>query len=182
MKKADIERRYMRNRWVPTVNVKTYRQAYSWPMTSAIAARLGVSDALAEQASQYAYDSAQEAFWENWKDADELAQYFAEPVEVWQDGRSGGWLIVDGLPELDSWNAVRVAKWAKFQRDVHADIAHRCALDTVCEDIVANRWAEEGAQQYNFRDTPSGVVCMAEVIRAERAAVAQVRAGFGLKP
>ena len=41
---------------------------------------------------------------------------FGPGVTVYQAGRSGGWLEVEGLPSLESWDAVRVAKWGRWER------------------------------------------------------------------
>jgi hypothetical protein len=43
-------------------------------------------------------------------------------VKLWQEGRSGGWIVVDGLPDIDEWDAVRLARWRKFER-IARDIA-----------------------------------------------------------
>ncbi len=39
-----------------------------------------------------------------------------------QDGRSGGWLVVHGLPDIEDWDAVRIARWRRFER-IARDIA-----------------------------------------------------------
>ena len=46
-------------------------------------------------------------------DAQEI---FGKHVKVYSEGRSSGWLIVEGLPDFDTWNAPMLAKWAKFSR------------------------------------------------------------------
>ncbi len=43
-------------------------------------------------------------------------------VKLWQEGRSGGWIVVDGLPEIEDWDAIRIARWRKFER-IARDIA-----------------------------------------------------------
>ena len=62
-------------------------------------------------------------FWEEqaaihgFKLAEGLAvELFGPDVKCWQEGRSGGWLVVDGLPAWESWPAPLVAKWGKFER------------------------------------------------------------------
>lgn len=48
------------------------------------------------------------------EDAREILGVHRQDVE--QDGRSGGWLVVTGLPDLEEWDAVQLAKWRKFER------------------------------------------------------------------
>ena len=38
------------------------------------------------------------------------------PEHVELDGRSGGWLVVTGLPDIEEWDAVQLSKWRKFER------------------------------------------------------------------
>lgn len=38
------------------------------------------------------------------------------PRDVSREGRSGGWCVVGGLPDVSEWDAVRLAKWRKFER------------------------------------------------------------------
>lgn len=67
-------------------------------------------DAAAEEAFDYFREYAAECF----------PDYAAK---VWQEGRSGGWAVVEGLPELDCWDAVMLARWRHFERLVawHAE-------------------------------------------------------------
>ena len=37
-------------------------------------------------------------------------------VKVWSEGRSGGWAVVDGLPDIDDWDAIMLARWRRFER------------------------------------------------------------------
>lgn len=48
--------------------------------------------------------------------ADYAPEILGDGVSVSQEGRSGGWAVVDGLPEIEDWDAVRLAKWRKFER------------------------------------------------------------------
>lgn len=63
-------------------------------------------------------------WWENacqqgFERAEELAhEIFGAQVNVYSEGRSGGWLTVHGLKEVESWNAIDLAKWGKFQKIV----------------------------------------------------------------
>jgi len=40
---------------------------------------------------------------------------YGKPITVYSEGRSGGWAIVDGLPEFESWNAVDLMRWRRFE-------------------------------------------------------------------
>lgn len=47
-------------------------------------------------------------------DAQEL---FANPrLKCWLGGRSGGWFIVDGLPDVESWGIDELTAWAELER------------------------------------------------------------------
>ena len=61
-----------------------------------------------------------------------------EALELWQEGRSGGWLVVNGLPELDSWDAVALSKWRKFERYVLA--ARDAHPESVAALVVINAY------------------------------------------
>lgn len=47
---------------------------------------------------------------------EEAVEIFGSGVKVYSEGRSGGWAIVDGLPEFESWNAVDLMRWRKFEK------------------------------------------------------------------
>lgn len=67
-------------------------------------------------------DETQEFFWsdtctQGFELAEEVAkELFGGHVKVYSEGRSGGWLIVDGLPDVEHWNGSMVAKWGRFVR------------------------------------------------------------------
>jgi hypothetical protein len=37
-------------------------------------------------------------------------------VKVWSQGRSAGWAVVDGLKDFDSWNAIDLSAWRRFEK------------------------------------------------------------------
>ena len=46
-------------------------------------------------------------------------EIFAEAghrVKLWHEGGQGGWIVVDGLPGLEEWDAILLGKWRKFER------------------------------------------------------------------
>jgi len=53
-----------------------------------------------------------------WEDAKDLAAEMFSGIHVYSSGRSGGWLVVHGLEDVESWDAIAVTRWAKFQRGV----------------------------------------------------------------
>lgn len=135
----------------PAINVKVYH----FPDIDQVEDEFNCSEEIAEQALQYAFEAAQETFWN--ETAQEIADdTFEYKVEVYSAGRSAGWLIVQGLEEFESWDAVQLAKWRSFENKIKETIKYLCSWDNVKEDISANRWAEDGAEQYNFYQYSSG--------------------------
>lgn len=41
-------------------------------------------------------------------------------VQAYSAGRSGGWLVVDGLPDIDDWDAIALNDWRRFHKCVRA--------------------------------------------------------------
>ena len=54
--------------------------------------------------------------------ADWALELFGPGVEIWQQGRSGGWLVVDGLPDIESWDAIMLSRWGTWERGVRSVI------------------------------------------------------------
>lgn len=52
--------------------------------------------------------------WATGADGDPLFPGYRVTLE--REGRSGGWVVVDGLPELEDWDAVLIARWRRFER------------------------------------------------------------------
>ncbi len=55
-----------------------------------------------------------------------------------QDGRSGGWAVVTGLPPLEQWDAVQLAKWRRFEKWAQAIAADVMYL--VVSSLFLNQW------------------------------------------
>ena len=142
------------NSRVPAINVKVYH----YPSACKIADHFNCSEEQAEQAGQFAFDSAQYLFWQ--EDAPELAENILAPyfgkVTVYSEGRSGGWLVVKGVGDVADWDAIALAKWRKFERAIKATVDFLGSWEYVKEDIRANRWAEDGAALYNFFEFADG--------------------------
>lgn len=121
----------------PTINVKVY----SFPTVDMVVDRFGCEEKTAKQALEFAFQSACEAFWEC---VPELAEhYLGERVKVWQEGRQGGWLIIDGLHESSDWDGVMLNRWALFEHNVDKDVLWRTAWEQVEDAIDSNMWAED---------------------------------------
>lgn len=47
------------------------------------------------------------------EDAQEI---FGDHVKVYTEGRSDGWLVVEGIDDFEDWNAAYLAKWRRFEK------------------------------------------------------------------
>jgi hypothetical protein len=110
----------------------------------------------------------------------EYAYFPGEKVTVDCQGRSGGWLVVLGLPPVEEWDAVMVSRWNKFQNDVRNDVDYQMGKEAMLEAIEANEWWKDGASQYNYIDTDKGTLCLADV-RAEVEKFIQEKFGLTLE-
>jgi len=151
----------------PAVNVKVYGRTVT---IDEVVERFGCSEKTAEQALEYWWEFACQRFWE---EVPEMAEYrLGTGLKVYSAGRSDGWAVVHNLPPIESWDAVLLHKWALFERDCHREIEYLCSRDYVFDEISANRWAEEGAEAYNFyEDSNRQDHCIVDLKRIARDAV-----------
>lgn len=157
--KADIEfhaEHYRPAR--PAINVKVYHYPDVWQVMDTF----DCGEELAQQALNYAFEAAQRDFWEDRVPAYVdmcLKEHFGN-VQAYSEGRSGGWLVVDGLGYRsdieDSWDAIDLAKWRSFEATICREVKWMCSWEYVKSDIEANRWAEQGAELYNYIDFKDG--------------------------
>lgn len=161
MKKSDIETR----RGLPALNVKCYDFAHGLDVPKTF----GCTEKQAERALEFAWETACEDFW---RDLPEYARDILSPrADVFSDGRSGGWLVVKGLPPVESWDAVLCSKWAKFARLARSELRYLASAENVREQIESNEWHKTGAELYNFVDRADGsTVCLADLKAEARAA------------
>lgn len=121
----------------PAVNVKVYGRVDSDKVFED--ARLnGVDDPRFEpwyrerleddSFAEHYFEFACESGWE-WLQTD-AEDTFGKGVKVYSEGRSGGWAVVDGLPDFDSWDAVMLAKWARFAKSA------RITADAIPSDMA----------------------------------------------
>ena len=152
----------------PALNVK----CYTLPDPDAVVTRFGCSAATAERALEWAVESHREDFWGPCgpdspypsRAQDALREAFgdaADKLEIWAAGRSGGWLIVRGLPPVEEWRRADLARWSVFAREIAAEIAYLSSEETLLDTIEANGWADPEPQDAGL------VVAMHSVALAE---------------
>jgi len=142
----------------PSINVKHY----NWPYSGISKHFPNADENDIEKASGFAFDSAQERFWE---DAQELAEHLFtwQTVEVCSLGRSGGHLAVDGIGIPEEWDQDELELWQDFEKGVKENIEYACSLESIIDSIEANRWAEPMSERYNFIETEKGDFCVADI-------------------
>lgn len=147
------------SRQYPAINVKVYHFVSIYKVVD----KFGCSEDQAERALQFAFDAAQERFWHDF--AQEYAEdVFKESVKVYSAGRSSGWLIVDKLPDIETWDAIMLGKWRKFEKGVKREIEYYTSPEYVLDNIEANQWYKDGSEQYNFVDLANGKsACIADL-------------------
>jgi hypothetical protein len=172
VKKDDVETHNEGNLYSPQRPAINVKQRY-WINTDKIVEKFKCSESIAEKAAEYAYDMAREGFWDQIQDTVREILHDND-LKVYSAGRSGGWLIVVGLKDIEYWDAVDLGRWAKLCRIVREDIKYICADEQILENIEANRWAEDGSERYNFFDTKEGESkCISEMKKQAK------EAGFG---
>ncbi len=68
------------------------------------------TDWIWETACESGWDQLQYDVGEIWP----IRQY--GKLQVYAEGRSDGWAVVDGLDDFESWDAIELARWAKFAK------------------------------------------------------------------
>jgi hypothetical protein len=125
----------------PSVNVKCYK----FPDIDDVMERFGCSEKTAERALEYAFETHAEMFWETAKD-DLTEHYFVgERLKLYSAGRSGGWLVVVGLPDIEDWDAIALSRWARFATGIRREVDWLGEKDNVLELIALNEWATDQA-------------------------------------
>ncbi len=125
----------------PAVNIKVYAHWRKHPLPLSIGSSGPVGGPMTEHFTdpRFTHDWVEENLSEReidswWQDACEHNYEHAKGnaeemlgvrgLKIFQAGRSGGWLIVDGLPDIPQWNVVLMGKWRKFEKFCKA-----CAAD-----------------------------------------------------
>jgi hypothetical protein len=149
-KKSDVEQirpNYYGER-VPAVNVKVYgsMRDIKLPLSLGQSSDDGGKtwiDSLTD--AEYTHDwieenvsdSAQNSVWESviaegWEQIQNAAdEIYGEGYKVYSAGRSGGWAYIENLPDFDSWDAIDLAKWRKFElaaKAIAADVPYQMVV------------------------------------------------------
>lgn len=67
-------------------------------------------------------------------------------INVYSEGRSGGWAIVDGInTDVDSWDAIEFSKWRRFAKFARTTADYIMA--DVVDSIYCNRFEEWQLEQ-----------------------------------
>lgn len=97
---------------MPGISVKSYNFPRTWFFES-----LGLDEGTAGPVCEKVFEECSAYFW---LEADKICQDIYGPsANVMQAGRSGGWLCVDGLPEVTSWRKIWRGKWYDFEKRIH---------------------------------------------------------------
>ena len=121
----------------PAINVKVHRFGGN-DLQAAIVARFACPPEVASKAAEIAYDCQVEDFWRDDADDAGAVAIFGPGVKVYSEGRSDGWLVVHGLPEVEDWTAKDLRKWQKYERQIEAAVKYRCDLANILELIEVN--------------------------------------------
>jgi hypothetical protein len=141
----------------PAVNVKVYRTIWdAWPEYAKQDREDDeftlewIEENMIEEQLDARFWTACEAefeYLEYWATGSEDGLFPDDRVTLHQEGRSGGWIAVDGLPPIDEWDAVRLARWRKFERIARsiADGIPYQVLSLI--EINDYEWAREEAEE-----------------------------------
>ena len=84
--------------------------------------------------------------WERLQEAVNAENIFGRQVEIFSEGRSGGWAMVKGFEDrsvVEGWDAIAVSRWAKF-----ATYARQQADDVPYQylDLIYINWFQAWAE------------------------------------
>lgn len=137
----------------PAVNVKVHSYRWFDETVKALVER-GVPEDVANEAAETAYDIHKNWFWEG---VDEIAKWelwtnrhterasfwgFTSDYKIYQEGRSGGWLVVHGLPHPEEWTKAQRIRWSRFEDAIAAEVEHYTDPDHLLETIDSNEIVE----------------------------------------
>jgi hypothetical protein len=92
-----------------------------------------IEDNIPEDLLQGRWESACESeyeYFEDWTTTAEDSLFPDHNVRLEVQGRSGGWIAVHGLPDIEDWDAILLARWRKFER-IARDIADGIPFQTL---------------------------------------------------
>lgn len=112
-RKSDVTLYYSGGRNLPAVNVKVYKPLPDTADNVRDDARAWAEEHLSEQELYAWWQAACES------GAEQAAEYarelFGDRAHVYFEGRSGGWCVVEGLPDVEAWDALMLSKWRRFE-------------------------------------------------------------------
>jgi len=161
MKKTnDVTIYYDRSTPYPAINVKVH----NFPDSSIVVDKFNCDDSSAEAAIGFAWDEACEMFWETAKEyaIDTLSKAFGDYMtshktfDVYSLGKSGGWLVVDGLPDIEDWTADQLKAWDNFEKRMQALLKDVTSVSRVLAMIAENEWYKPGSESHNFIERADG--------------------------
>jgi hypothetical protein len=124
MRKADITFHHVgySDRAVPAVNVKRYSgpTPEEWNAVQAETGRTfnsqWIDRHLTDDDADLWWQAACSDGWERLQDA--ATEIFGKGAKVYSEGRSGGWVCVDGFSanDVETWDALAVSRWGNFAR------------------------------------------------------------------
>ena len=159
----------------PAVNVKVYGWACGVPLPLELGSSypVGRPDLLEthyteplfthEWSEEHVDDETGSAFfWQACTDGFEMLQedaleIFGRGVEVFAEGRSGGWAVVDGLPAIEEWDAIDLGKWRKFEKIAksYAEDIPRVTVDLIYANCFLP-WYSEELERYPLQSRTRG--------------------------
>lgn len=99
-------------------------------------------ETVAERALEHAWEAQCEMFWLDVPG--EVERMLPAGAKVYSEGRSGGWLAVHNLPDVERWDAVMLSKWRKVQKFVEQAVRYYTSKQAFLDVIEANGWANVG--------------------------------------
>lgn len=142
---------------LPSANVKVYRDIRDvfakYAKDEDVDPRFTlewIEENVSDEALDSIFWSACESEWDyltSWATSDEDAIFPAARygrVSITQEGRSGGWAVVDGLPGVEEWDAILLARWRKFERiarEIADDVPYQMLGLIYLNDFEV--WADE---------------------------------------
>ncbi len=137
---------------VPAINVKVHNFG-GRDAVDKLMAEYGVTEAQAERALEIVFEAHQRDFWDYL--APEAVEEIINPAfngnfDAYSEGRSGGWLVVDGkrhdgritrhFDGVESWDAIKVSAWGRFVKRIEAEVAYLTSYDEIVATIDANEY------------------------------------------
>ncbi len=157
-KKADVETHYEYGRRKPAVNIKVRGWLNEEAVTASEYAAEGLTLAWIEE---HLTEEQRAAWWQaacedGFEQAqDDAREIFGSHVKCWQEGRSGGWLVVEGIADIDSWDAIMLGKWRRFARWTQstADYTPARTVDLIAINVW-EPWCEQVEKATADLDVP----------------------------